>query len=92
MKMSNKFITVSSDSDAWGEFDPATFNPRTEAGKIATAAELAGIHVAHDEDRRTVAYNDDGSERDEIGWFTTWCNGGYEWDEDQWEDWFAKRA
>jgi hypothetical protein len=85
----NSFIHVSTEADCFGQ-NVDGFDCIAEARRIRDAAEEAGIAVAFDEHRRTVAFNDDGSDRTEIDWFSTWCNVGHEWTNDQWAEWFAK--
>lgn len=88
--MPTRFIHISTDADSWGTSSGDAFDCIAEARRIRDAAESAGVAVAFDEHRRSVAYNDDGSDRHEIDWFSTWCNGGYNWTDKQWVEWFTK--
>ena len=87
---STKFAHISTEADAWGS-NTDGFDCVAEARRIRDAAEAAGVPVAFDEHRRLQTYNEDGSERVEIEWFSTWCNVGHEWSDDQWQEWFAKQ-
>ena len=83
------FISISTDPTAWGDTtsDP-DFNVDDEVSKIRDAAESQGIEVLTDESPRAV-YSADGTEKDPIDWFTTWCREGYQWSDSQWREWFA---
>lgn len=90
--MTNKFITISTDSAAWGDTNSAPeFNTAKEAQRIRNAAESQGIEVLTDETPRAV-YASDGSEKDQIDWFTAWCREGCDWTNSQWRNFFAARG
>lgn len=79
--MSNRYITVNSGSDYWG--NNVDYDCEAEADKIQSAAEAAGIPVIRDVYHRHTQYTDDGEEMVVIDWFSEWCSGGYAWSEDQ---------
>jgi hypothetical protein len=90
MNMTNatKFITISTDLDAWGDTNAAPdFNVNHEVEQIRDAAESCGILVLVDETPRDVR-DSDGNELNQIDWFTTWCREGWQWTESQWREWF----
>jgi hypothetical protein len=87
---STKFAHISTDADCWGA-NTNGFDYLAEARRIRDAAEAAGVDVAFDEDRRAYHRDDEGNERVEIEWFDRWCSGGYEWSDEQWQDWFEKQ-
>jgi hypothetical protein len=83
-----KYITVSTLADAWGDTTSAkVFHVRDEAYKIAAAASDVGVEAIVDEYPRDLR-DDDGNERIEIDWFTTWCREGYQWFDWQWKEFF----
>ena len=90
MTTTTKFITISTDLDAWGDTTAAPdFDVRDTVAQIRDAAESCGISVLTDETPRLLL-DDDGNERDQIDWFTTWCSEGYLWHDWQWREFFAK--
>lgn len=85
----NKFITISTDPTDWGDTSAIPdFNINDAVQQIRDAAESQGIEVLTDESPRFVC-NVDGSEKDNVDWFTTWCSEGYLWMDWQWRKWFA---
>lgn len=83
-----KFITVSSDPDAWGtSYDGDGFDSVAESRKIRDAAEAAGVEVYDYYSKPR-----DRDEFDEIDWFEEWCSEGHTWSLFQWVDWFVAVA
>ncbi|NCX56184.1 MAG: hypothetical protein EBW87_03185, partial [Burkholderiaceae bacterium] len=85
--MARKYITVSSDNDAWGAV-PDEFDATTEARKIAAAAREYGIDVYFDK-KPPFDLIEDG---EQIEWFEVWCREGYQWDDKKWNEWFSAHA
>jgi len=85
--MARKYITVSSDKDAWGEV-PDVFDSNKEARKIAAAAREYGIDVYFDEKPPFDARHDD----EQVEWWAVWCEEGYQWDDKEWNEWFSFHA
>ena len=85
--MARKYITVSSDNDAWGAV-PDGFDSTKEARKIAAAAREYGIDVYFDENPPFDARQDD----EQVEWWAVWCEEGYQWDDKTWNEWFSGHA
>jgi hypothetical protein len=87
----NYYITVNANSDYWGS-NADDYDCESEANKIQSAAESAGIPVIRDVHHSRQQYTVEGDEMVEIDWFSDWCNAGYAWDEDRWTEWFSSKV
>ena len=81
------FVTLSTDPSSYGSaFDPADVSVLNAT--IREAAEKAGVDVieGYSTTRQSEERRDNGDE--ELDWFATWCAGGHEWNQEQWNEWF----
>lgn len=81
-----KFITISTNGEAYGDCSPAEMKEINDV--IAPAAESAGITVLDSEEDAGEIRSLRDADETELDWFAAWCR----LPDQNWTEWFAARA